>query len=194
MNRLFNDTGFIILVLTAASYGLAYVYQVSYMGFYHLSPTFVDMNITSMVRPLLFTFCVLSLFCYLIYVIYLIIVWRTSIKFSDLKKVNVVLLIGTIIGGSLVSMIMFGEFKASYSKEYTVIQQENHFFVAITSYKDSLIIAPLDLEKESITPKFKTIEMKELKDAETIHFENGLKVEDVRNSKDLNEQIFFGRH
>jgi hypothetical protein len=43
------------------------------------------------------------------------------------------------------------------------------------------------LEKESITPKFKAIELKELKDAEMVHFENGLKVEEVRNSKDLME-------
>ncbi|MFB5936448.1 hypothetical protein ACE8FZ_24670 [Peribacillus frigoritolerans] len=92
-----------------------------------------------------------------------------------------------VIALMTVASTLLGDYTASHTEEYLVIKQKEHLFVAVTSYKDSLIIAPLDLEKESITPTFKAIEMKELKDAETIHFENGLKVEDVRNSKDLIE-------
>jgi hypothetical protein len=67
-----------------------------------------------------------------------------------------------------------------------VIQKKEGLFVGLTSFKGLLVIAPLDVQKESMTPKFTTIEMNELKDAEVVYFENGLKVEDVKNINDFN--------
>lgn len=174
------DTGIIIIILTAASYALAYAYQVTYMRFYHLPHTFVEMNLTNMIVPLSVTFCLLFFFCLLIYII----VRLFSVKFSDLGFSFYFIFAG-ILGAAFTIGLLHAKVAGNAREEYMVITEKEHLFVVITSYKDSIIIAPLDLEKESITPKFKAIETKELKDAETIHFENGLKVEDVRNSKDL---------
>lgn len=180
------DTGIMILILTAASYLLAYIYQVTYMGFYHLPSTFVEMNLTNMMIPLWVTFCLLALVCFVVYILLFIMLWLSSVKFSDLG-ISVYFIFAATLGAAFTVGILHAKVAGEATDEYMVIKEKEHLFVVITTYKDSIIIAPLDLEKESITPKFKAIETKELKDAETIHFENGLKVEDVRNSKDLIE-------
>lgn len=73
-----------------------------------------------------------------------------------------------------------GKFMAKIKKDYLVIKQEEDLFVAVTTYKDSIIIAPLALEKESMTPNYKAVEVKKLKNAEMVYFENGLKVDDIK--------------
>jgi hypothetical protein len=85
------------------------------------------------------------------------------------------------IGALIVSCIptgvhYLGYYTASKKENYMVIIEEENFFIVVTSYKDSMILAPYDLEKELITPTYKAIEIKELKDARMVHFENGLKV------------------
>lgn len=113
---------------------------------------------------------------------------------NDIEKTKVSISIDKLLHIYLIILLMaiaafgrLGNASAAGKDEYMVIHQDKDLFVVVTSYKDSMIMAPLNLKKESITPKFKAIEMKELKDAEIIYFENGLKVEDVRNSKDLIE-------
>ncbi|MCG0050208.1 hypothetical protein [Priestia aryabhattai] len=48
---------------------------------------------------------------------------------------------------------------------------------------------PLDIKKESIKPKFQTIEMKDAKDTEAIRFKDGITVDKVRSSNELKKEI-----
>ncbi|MFE4812816.1 hypothetical protein ACFQ9Y_17005 [Peribacillus simplex] len=210
MNKLLSkiDAAIIILILTAVCYGIAYVYQMGYKRYYGLPYMFIDLNVNT-ITPILSVFFTIIL---VLYAVWKFVDLSTSflkyipIKFvkklfeikprsdedlTDIEKTIVsisklvIFFLTPIIVG--ITLMNYGQAMASNKDAYMVIKQKEGLYVEISSYKDSIIIAPLDLEKESITPKFKAIETKELKDAETIHFENGLKVEDVRNSKDLME-------
>jgi hypothetical protein len=196
------DPAITILVLTAFGYGITYVYETGYKSYYKLPAMFIDLSINSMTPTLSLIFIIFA-FIYAIW-IWLKLMYSlfsediplrffkfTNSTFFKLGRNNIKML--SVIWTFFFMTVFFnftdnfGESAASNQTDYMVIKQEEKLFVAVTSYKDSLIIAPLDLEKEAITPTFKAIEMKDLKDAETIHFKNGLKVEDVKNSKDLIE-------
>ncbi|SIR38274.1 hypothetical protein SAMN05878482_103489 [Peribacillus simplex] len=204
MNK-FKDPAIIILTLTVVSYGITYIYETGYKSYYKLPAMFIDLSINSMTSTLTATFFVfISIYAswnFLKFMhsevskevpSYILLTNSTFIKgvrtgiTDNIKLLNLIVICFCLpfIANSTGRL---GEYAASEETEYMVIKQSGLLYVAVTSYKDSLIIAPLNLEKESMTPKFKAIEMKELKDTETIHFENGLKVEDVRNSKDLIE-------
>lgn len=208
------DSAITIAILTAFSYGIAYLYQFNYKGYYNLPAMFkTELNINTMTPPLFIAFIIFTIifgvWTYL-KITFLVLSEDSKKKFlqsnffleglvslQDLQDLKIysnktknlwfVLYFLIFISLFAFGTIKLGEYNASERKDYMVIKQKEHLFVAITSYQDSLILAPLDLEKESMTPKFKTIEIKELKDAEMIRFENGLKVEDVKNSKDLIE-------
>ncbi|MCK2018846.1 hypothetical protein [Peribacillus frigoritolerans] len=177
------DASLIIIILTAYSYALAYSYQKSFNDYYHLPPIFIDVNITTMIGPLLISFVYsLSLFIYgfILYPILEILIADLRKKFQSLIMISAVLL---GMGLSLFVVGNAGEFKADVKTDYPVIRQEEKLFIVVASYKDSIIIAPLDLEKESMTPKFIVMEMKELKDVEMVYFKKGLHVEDIKNSQ-----------
>ena len=84
---------------------------------------------------------------------------------------------------------MGGNIVAEEKENYTVVKQNKELFAVVTTYKDNLVLAPLDMKKESIKPEFHTIEMKDTKNIEVIHFEDGIKVDKLKNSKELKKEI-----
>lgn len=188
------DTAIVILILTAVSYGIAYAYQRGYKSYYGLPSMFIELNIDT-ITPIV---CAVYLIFILLFMLFYV-AWEKRLVLLKLLKIKprslpnpknslelVIAILALFVPLSFY-LYTFGQYGAELETDYMIIRQEERLFVAVTSYKDSIIIAPLDLEKESITPKFKVMEMKEIKDTEMIRFENGLKVEDVRNSKDLIE-------
>ncbi|MFF2500174.1 hypothetical protein [Peribacillus sp. NPDC058075] len=197
MNK-FKDPAITILILTVVSYGLVYVYQRGYKSYYKLPETFIEIDTNTMTSYLFSAFVLFILLAatweWTKVAYFLLVRLRPIERFVQSEYINAFRRVSTPFAVFITVIILMiaassvlGQYTASNTEEYMVIKEKEHLFVVITSYKDSLIIAPLDLEKESITPTFKAIETKELKDAETIHFENGLKVKDMRNSKDLTE-------
>lgn len=198
------DAGIVILILPAISYGLAYFFISGYIKYYKLPGMFIDLNVNT-ITPILFLSFLLSLIVYVLWESIFSLFKLVPLKIKKLFRLRpsvtpleksldyiiplFLLLISVFLLKDFISYL--GKLDASLEDEFVVIKQKEHqeekLFVGVTFYKDSIIIAPLNLEKESITPKFKAIEMKELKDAEMVHFENGLKVEDMKSSKDLTE-------
>lgn len=63
-----------------------------------------------------------------------------------------------IVGGWI---IMYGSNSAAEKEDYLIMESTNdQNFVVINTYKDKFIIAPVNLEKKEITPKFQFIEIK----------------------------------
>ena len=193
------DAGIVIVILSAISYGVAYIFMRGHINYYKLPGMFIDLNVNTITPILLVSFLIFLIVYVLIFSLLKLVPFKKLFRMlpsvTPLEKslgFIILLSLSVIVVIKLIDLISyFGERDASLEKEFMVIKQKEHqeekLFVGVTFYKDSIIIAPLNLEKESITPKFKAVEMKELKDAEMIYFENGLKVEDVRNSKDLIE-------
>lgn len=215
MDKLFKiDSAITLVILTAFSYGVAYLYQFNYKGYYNLPDMFkTELNINTMTPTLFFAFIFFTIIYWawtylkLAFSIMSVIpedsnpfkkflhanfispaLQELEVIYSK-KTMNLWLVFYFFIFIFLLafSTSKLGGYAASLKTDYMVIKQKQHLFVAVTSYKDLIIIAPLDLEKESMTPKFKAIEMKELKDGEMVYFENGLKVEYMKNSKGLIE-------
>lgn len=182
------DASIIIIILTAYSYATAYNYQKSFNDYYHLPSIFIDLNISTMIGPLLTSFTYILSWCILGFFVFPIFLGDFMADFKE-EFQSLIVIIAVIIG---MAWLLFnagytGEFKAGVKTDYPVIRQEEKqeekLFIVVASYKDSIIIAPLDLEKESMTPKFKVMEMKELKDVEMVYFKMGLHVEDIKNSQ-----------
>ncbi|MFJ5750439.1 hypothetical protein ACIP97_17970 [Peribacillus frigoritolerans] len=187
MNKLSKiDASIIVIALTVISYGIAFTFQNASKKYYHLPSMYTEITIDTMITPLTIIFTILFFILWVGYV-------SVKIFFSELPSYSLKykqfsrFLFGLVVICVILGIDKLGETMTAKKEDYMVIRQEEKLFVAVTSYKDSIILAPLDLEKESITPKFKAIEMKELKNAEMIRFENGLKVEDIKNSKDITE-------
>ena len=61
--------------------------------------------------------------------------------------------------------VMLGSKVAAEKEDYLIMESTNdQNFVVINTYKDKFIIAPVNLEKKEITPKFQFIDMKSDKD------------------------------
>jgi hypothetical protein len=209
MNRLSKiDSTIIIAILTVLLYGIACAYQVSYKGYYKLPAMFIELNINTITPTLMTVFIYFASICALGYAMkFFFLAFLTTFipsrfidKFTQSEfikfmrpTINEMLpfLLSLLLVFMFLGAIYKGDEEASGKKEYMVIKQTDGLYVEVSSYKDLIVIAPLDLKKESMVPKFKTIEMKELKDGEMVYFENGLKVEEMRNSKDLNGQIIL---
>jgi hypothetical protein len=82
---------------------------------------------------------------------------------------------------------LIGEGSASKREKYLIIKTPAPF-VVIDEEKNNLIIAPIDLETKTITPKYQIIEpkssMKEPLIFEAMRFEDGLKVKEIKNSEE----------
>ncbi|ULM97928.1 hypothetical protein L8956_04140 [Peribacillus frigoritolerans] len=192
------DSTITIAILTAFSYGVAYIYQLSYKSYYKLPTMSIELNINTM-TPILVGAFFLSI---VIYIIWNQMKFYYSVnppKFQGIYYIHLGIGLSFIkeywkpFNLTIYTIIMFliclgaliiGEFMASIKKEYMVIHQKENLYVEVSSFKDLIIIAPLNIETNSITPKFKTIEMKELKDIEIVRFESGLKVEDMKKIPD----------
>ncbi|WHX59889.1 hypothetical protein [Peribacillus frigoritolerans] len=177
------DVTLIIVFLTGIAYVLAYTFEFSYQNYYHLPKMFIDLNINTMTHSLFVIISILGLMCFVSFSITDFFLkssptWGSIPPFAVVAYSLIALAIATL-GGS---------FFASNKEEYFVLKQNKELFIVVTPYKDNLVIAPLDIETDTMTPKFQVIEMKAIKDTEVIKFKEGLNIEDLKSSKNLKEE------
>lgn len=90
----------------------------------------------------------------------------------------------SIITSNLASIIGYG--KASKEENYLIIKEPTPY-VVIDNDKDNLIIAPIDLKTQTVTPKYQIIEPKSDMENplvfEAMRFDGGLKVKDRETGK-----------
>ncbi|GAB1799080.1 hypothetical protein [Priestia megaterium] len=179
------DVALIIVFLTGIAYVLAYVYEFSYQAYYGLPRVFIDLNITTITSSLMMIGAILSfLFGIINFVLALFTVKSTSI-FNNMS-----ILILMALTALLICLATFlGSFFASHKEQYMVVKEKKELFVVVTTYKDNLVIAPLDIKKETIKPKFKAIEMKDADETEVINFKNGIKVDKLKSSNEFKKEI-----
>jgi hypothetical protein len=176
------DAALLITLLIGVSYGISYVFEWSYQGYYQLPSMFIDLNINTITKSLFLTLLLVGFIWILSHSLTGIII-KTDSLFGDIPPWAILFFIVLALYGAM----FLGNFCASIKEEYMVIKQNKELFVVVTTYKDNLVIAPLDIKTETITPEFKLIEMKDMKNTEIIRFEDGLKVKDLKSSKDLKE-------
>ncbi|MCI2257234.1 hypothetical protein L2D08_23260 [Domibacillus sp. PGB-M46] len=214
------DAAIIVVVLTAFSYAITYIYQMGYQDYYNLPKEFIDLNKNTITPPLIGVFLVLIISFifwkntkaqFLLFIETLKVMendraqitievlrmfknFRRYLQdfgyllFKQLFQMTLRLVVLALIAALFVIVFKVGTYVASEKSEYMIINQETGDpYVAVAYFKDLVVVARLDVENESITPNFKTIELKELKDTEIVYFENGLKVEKVKSSQDLKE-------
>ncbi|MGR6342649.1 hypothetical protein ACU5CE_33460 [Priestia megaterium] len=184
--KTFNiDMTLIIVFLTGLAYGTTYIYQRIFQAYYKLPTMFIDLNINTLTGTLFFIILGLTLILIVSSFLTNLILKNDSTFFEDiplwvLLSLSLFAVFGAIVGGHEV---------AEKKENYMVVKQNKEFFAVVTTYKDNLVLAPLDIKKESIKPKFHTIEMKDAKNAEVIHFEDGIKVDKLKSSKELKKEI-----
>lgn len=79
----------------------------------------------------------------------------------------------------------FGQYMAQQRENYYIIKHgKDHNYAVISNYDKQLIIAPVDLDKKVITPRYSLVEPKsnlnKLVGLEVMKFDGGLKVEQVK--------------
>jgi len=179
------DMALIIVFLTGLAYASAYAYELSYQKYYQLPTVFIDLNATTLTSSLLLVAMIAMM-------VFIISTFVTSlfIKPSDSFFENIpmpVFLVGSVF--ILLFALFIGDTIASQKEKYMVLKQKEELFVVVLAYKDNLVIAPLDIKRDTIKPKFQTIEMKDAKDTEVINFEHGIKVDKARSSKELKKEM-----
>lgn len=104
---------------------------------------------------------------------------------NEPKKIRtstmVLVAFGYVIGASST----FGQYMAQQRENYYIIKHgKDHDYVVISNYDKQLIIAPVDLDKKVITPRYSLVEAKsnlnKLVGLEAMKFDGGLKVEQVK--------------
>jgi hypothetical protein len=103
------------------------------------------------------------------------------LRFDNMPPFLVILFF-IIVGGFL--SIKAGEYSSAEKENYLIMEVKNgEDYAVIKTYKDMFIVAPVDLKKGIITPKFQFIDMKSEKDNEfeLVLMETGqLKVKSIR--------------
>lgn len=114
---------------------------------------------------------------------------RIIIKGGNNFHVIVLCMVFFIVLSSAATML--GEKDASEKEMYMVIAGENPL-VIIESYKDGIILAPIDLEKKLIIPEFQVIETKSTITSpvkfKSMIFEGGLRVKEPENNIEYNQK------
>lgn len=184
MQKVKLDIALLIVLLTGIAYATAYLFEFSYQAYYKLPIVFIDLNINTLTRSLLFTLLAAG-------IVFLISNFITSIIIKDESPITdiPVLVFMIIIGFLLVSAFFLGYFFASTKEEYMVLKQNDDLFVVVTSHSGNLIIAPLNIKTETMSPEFQAIEIKSMKDTQIITFEKGLKVKELKSSKEFIDQL-----
>ncbi|MFE4430435.1 hypothetical protein ACFRH9_25955 [Peribacillus butanolivorans] len=175
------DATIYIMVLTAVSYGIAYSYLISFYNYYNLPSMFIDINLNTIVKPLLMSFTSLFILGAIINYLYKYLSKILSMLNGSLTWI----VIGLIIIYSFVIAGKIGEYSASMRSNYTVLKHDSKLYITVSSYKDSIIIAPYNNNNQSISPKFTSIDISDLNNAETIQFPKGLKVQAPKNDSEL---------
>ncbi|WP_249659392.1 hypothetical protein [Lysinibacillus fusiformis] len=179
------DIALLIVLFTGVVYGTAYIFEYNYHDYYRLPVEFIDLNITTITGTLLPILLVAgALFSLGNYIVYFF--------FNKIENPPLMLQFIILIGVS--SILLFAGFimggnRASTKEEYMILKHEEELFVVVTSYSDNLIIAPLDINTETISPEFQAIEIKSMKETQIITFEGGLKVKEIKSSKEFKEKM-----
>ncbi|MBD8115019.1 hypothetical protein [Priestia megaterium] len=179
------DVALLIVFLTGLAYGTTYIYQYAFLHHYKLPAMFIDLN-TNILTGTLFPLILLIL-AILMYIAYIMLIIKGKGSFFKSENLWTFLLLFCLMAPF--GAFMVGASYAEKKEEYIVIKQNKELFVVLTAYKDNFVIAPLDIKKETIKSKFQTIEMKSAKDSEIIKFEHRIKVDKLRNSKELKKEI-----
>lgn len=179
------DVALVIVFLTGIAYVTAYVYEFSYQAYYGLPRVFVDLNINNMTSSLMM---IGSIVCFLFVIINFIlnIVMEKSISIFNNMSILVLIMLTTLL---IYLATFLGTFFASHKEQYMVVKEKKELFVVVTTHKDNLVIAPLDIKKETIKSKFKAIEMKDADETEVIKFKNGIKVDKLKSSNEFKKEI-----
>ena len=179
------DVTLLIVLLTALAYGATYIYERTYQAYYQLPTEFIDLNINTLTGSLFFIILVVAM--NLIIATFLTsLILKLEAPFFENIPVGFLIFVCLLI---IAAATFGGHIVALKKEEYMVVKQKEELFVVVTSYKDNLVIAPLDIKKETMKPKFQIIEMKDAKDTEVINFENGIKVDKLKSSKELKKEI-----
>lgn len=178
------DVALLIVLLTGVAYGTAYLFEFNYQAYYKLPIMFIDLNITTLTRSLLFTLLLAGFALILSNFITSLIIKAESPN-KDIPVIVFMFFIIFLLG----SAFFLGDILASTKEEYMVLKQNEELFVVVTLYNDNLIIAPLDIKTETMSPEFQAIEINSMKETQIINFENGLKVKESKSSKEIIEQL-----
>jgi hypothetical protein len=176
------DAALIIGIITILGYGTAYCYQYGYQSYYKLPPSFIDLSINTLAKPLFFTSITLQLVITAVDILFR--KRRIIMTIKGLIKKSILFTI-CIIGLAVLTSNFLGLGEASIKHSYLVVKQKEGLYVEVIPYKDGMIIAPLNQQTQKMEPKFRYIETKDLKDTEMVNFEHGLKVKSIRNSNEL---------
>jgi hypothetical protein len=176
------DATLLIAIASGLGYGVAYIYELNYLGYYYLPDIYIDLDISKIVKPILLIVSMISL----------ILLTESFYEFKYMnyfklivKKFNPYILISIIFIALLLVAGYIGNYSASGKEKYQVISQEGALYVAVYHYNDSLIIAPVDVKEGIMSPNYQLIEINSIKDTEIIRFEEGLKVKRIKNNTEV---------
>lgn len=182
MQKVKIDITLLIVLLTGVAYAIAYTFEFSYQDYYKLPRVFIDLNITTLTRSL---FVTLLGACLIFLLLNIITITKIKLSIKDISVIILMLFIILLIAGALI----MGKLSASQKEEYMVLKKNKELFVVVTSYSGNLIIAPLDIKTETMSPEFQAVEITSMKDTQIITFKNGLKVKELKSSKEFKEQL-----
>ncbi|MGG3448612.1 hypothetical protein ABER98_01625 [Domibacillus aminovorans] len=193
------DAALILAILAACSYALVYQLHVGYLGYYGLGSPFIELNISTMTPALLIVLIVFSIIILIANIIWNILfskmkhnskVTKSHSKISFETKSMLTLLISFVIIQSTMEITSgLGKSMAESRSDYFVINQDNRLYVDLVYYKDLIVIAPVDIKSATVSPNYKVIEMKSLKNAEAVEFIDGLKLKKAKLAQEYSDKI-----
>ncbi|MEY2363231.1 hypothetical protein R6U76_19835 [Lysinibacillus capsici] len=128
------DITLLIVLITGAAYGVAFLFEYSYQSYYKLPTVFIDLNITTLTKSLSYTLIAVGvLFSILNFIVFLIsLFFSFKIEVDTLmKQVSLLVLVFTIL---MLIAFVYGEHKASIKEEYMILKHEEELYVVVTSY------------------------------------------------------------
>jgi len=196
------DIATTLAILTAYSYGLSYAVQLQKCKYYRIPDMFIDLNINALTKTgfwALLVFIIISFTLFSLFagagnrlehlredpniVINLLLV---KIKKHIPDRASASLVLTVLFFLPFLFATIFGQLSAYTKDKYMIVKEKEDYFIAVGSYKENVIFAPFNNEKQSMKPKFRLVEFKELKNVEVITLKWPLKVDELRNVKKLN--------
>ncbi|MGE7683913.1 hypothetical protein [Peribacillus simplex] len=118
---------------------------------------------------------------FLVIFIFMTIYWRLDNKLPPRLTISICIL---LVGGL---SVMFGSFSAAEKDSYLIMDSANdQSFVIIKTFQDKFIIAPVNLHKKEITPRFQFIDMNSKEEYALVHT-GKLKVKKVTAENMIND-------
>ncbi|KZR57850.1 hypothetical protein [Bacillus badius] len=135
------DAALLIGISTALGYGLSYVYEFNYQAYYYLPSIFVDLTINTVTRATFLMFMIVFMIIWVFY--HFGYKWFSGFFILIKEVLNIYIIIGFIVILLFLGATFLGGKTASIKEQYMVIEQKEELYVAVTQYKDSVVIAPL---------------------------------------------------